>query len=1080
MKHRKPFSGSRAMLGLAVLVVATSLWTIPSAAAATAMAAAPAAAAPVACPPADNPVACENLQPGTPFADWYAPNAWGAIQGFTTAESVQPGETVQLKVQSPATYVVDVYRLGWYQGDGARLMPWSPATVFPANDAPSGTPAACLTKAATGLVDCGNWPTTLSITIPSTAVSGLYIAGLDQTDGNGYMPYPFVVRSDASHSAVVVQTSDETWQAYNTYGGRNLYDGNGPAPDGRAYEVSYNRPFNDGGDNGVFGSEYAMIAWLERNGYDVSYVSGLDVSTRPADVSNHKVFISDGHDEYWNQAQWDNVVAARRSGTSLGFFSANEVFWRTRLTPSIDAGAEANRTITCYKMTKLEFTPPDGVADPSGAWTGTWMDPAGASAGGYLPENQLTGSLFQVNAYQNSAITVPSAYAPMRLWRNTSVASTRAGQTAAFQAGTLGYEWDSDLSNAGRPSGEIDLSSTTLAVDQLRLDYGNTYGNGTATHNLVEYRDPTSRALVFGTGTVQWSWGLDTVHTDSSTSEDPAMQQATVNVLADMGVQPQTLQTNLVGATAATGTIGPETVVTAPAPGVTVPVLRPVTVSGTAAAVSGVVARTEVSVDGGATWNPTAGLTQWTYSWTPTKTGPAQIIVRSIDDNVDIGPAVTVNVTVGPQQCPCSVWPASAAPTKPDGGDASSVELGVKFRTTTPGSVTGVRFYKSVLNTGTHTGSLWSSSGQQLATGTFTGETASGWQTLSFANPVPVKAGTTYTVSYHAPVGHYSADAGYFTAQGAGLAPIQALKSGADGADGVYAYSASTSQPVNGYGDTNYWVDAVLDTSAVPTTPPTVLTISPGAGAASVTITAPVSASFSAPIDMSTVVFTVKDAGGTSIGGSIAYTSATNTVTFQPAGQLALSTVYTASVQASDLWGNAMTAPKTWTFTTSATAPTPTCPCSLWNSGPVPAIPDAGDANSVELGTRFTSSAAGNVTGVRFYKSAANTGTHTGTLWAAGGQQLATGTFTGEMRPAGRPSRSPRRSRSRRTPPMWSPTTLRSGTTPSTPATWPVRIRLIRSPRRRTPPEPGTGFTRTARHRCSRLEATTRRTTGST
>src|SRR5207248_4022568 len=141
-----------------------------------------------------------------------------------------------------------------------------------------GNPAACLTDSTTGLVDCGNWPTTVSVTIPADAVSGLYIAGLDQVDGNGYMPYPFVVRNDASHSAVVVQTSDQTWQAYNSYGGQNLYDGGGPAPDGRAYQVSYNRPFGAGGANGIFGSEYPMISWLERNGYDVSYLSGLDVT----------------------------------------------------------------------------------------------------------------------------------------------------------------------------------------------------------------------------------------------------------------------------------------------------------------------------------------------------------------------------------------------------------------------------------------------------------------------------------------------------------------------------------------------------------------------------------------------------------------------------------------------------------------------------------------------------------------------------------------------------------------------------------------------------------------------------------
>ena len=181
-------------------------------------------------------------------------------------------------------------------------------------------------------------PTTVQIQVPSTAVSGVYIVGLEQWDSTdaliGYMPVPIVVREPdnaAHHSDIVVQTSDQTWQAYNTFGGQDVYVGNGPAPDGRAYRVSYNRPLPDIGQNGVFGSEFALIYWLEENGYDVSYISGLDATADPASVSNHKVFISSGHDEYWNQAQWNNVMAARHAGQNQIFMSGNEVFWRTRL-----------------------------------------------------------------------------------------------------------------------------------------------------------------------------------------------------------------------------------------------------------------------------------------------------------------------------------------------------------------------------------------------------------------------------------------------------------------------------------------------------------------------------------------------------------------------------------------------------------------------------------------------------------------------------------------------------------------------------------------------------------------------------
>ena len=222
------------------------------------------------------------------------------------------------------------------------------------------------------------------------------------------------------------------------------------------------------GNNGVFGSEYAMIEWLERNGYDVSYLSGIDVATSPSLLLNHKVFVSSGHDEYWNQQQWNAVAAAKKAGVNLAFFAGNDVFWRTQLQPSIADGT-ANRTIDEYKMTKMEFNPPDGIADPSGQWTGTWMDPAGAGIGGNSDQNQLTGTQFTVNGYREDAITISYPYSQDRFWRNTKVAALTAGQSYTTQPGTLGYEWDSDVNNAVRPPGEIDLSSTSVAISDGTL-----------------------------------------------------------------------------------------------------------------------------------------------------------------------------------------------------------------------------------------------------------------------------------------------------------------------------------------------------------------------------------------------------------------------------------------------------------------------------------------------------------------------------------------------------------------------------------------------------------------------------------
>jgi hypothetical protein len=166
--------------------------------------------------------------------------------------------------------------------------------------------------------------------------------------------------------------------------------------------------------------------------------------------------------------------------------------------------------------------------------------------------------------------------------------------------------------------------------------------------------------------------------------------------------------------------------------------------------------------------------------------------------------------TPPPTGCPCSIWPASAVPGTPADSDTTAVEVGLKFRADVAGRVTAVRFYKGSGNGGTHVGHLWSATGTLLGTVTFTGETATGWQTATFATPVPVAAGTTYVVSYYAPTGRYAGDSGYFTT-GVDNGPLHALRDGVDGANGVYRYGAGGGFPTNTWGSANYWVDVVFN-----------------------------------------------------------------------------------------------------------------------------------------------------------------------------------------------------------------------------------------------------------------------------
>jgi hypothetical protein len=157
------------------------------------------------------------------------------------------------------------------------------------------------------------------------------------------------------------------------------------------------------------------------------------------------------------------------------------------------------------------------------------------------------------------------------------------------------------------------------------------------------------------------------------------------------------------------------------------------------------------------------------------------------------------------------LWNATATPAILTDPDTAAVQLGVKFQANVDGAITGLRFYKGPQNTGTHVGKLWTASGTELATATFTNETASGWQQVSFATPVPITANTTYVASYHAPNGRYSVDENYFT-QARTNGPLTALADGMDGGNGVYRYGAS-GFPTDTFNKSNYWVDVVFQPS---------------------------------------------------------------------------------------------------------------------------------------------------------------------------------------------------------------------------------------------------------------------------
>jgi len=498
-------------------------------------------------------------------------------------------------------------------------------------------------------------------------------------------------------------------------------------------------------------------------------------------------------------------------------------------------------------------------------------------------------------------------------------------------------------------------------------------------------------ALVFAAGTVQWSWGLEG-DPDGIESPDVDMQQATVNLFADMGVQPTTLIPNLVPATQTTDTTPASSVITSPASGASVVQNSTVVIMGTASDANGQVGGVEISTDGGATWHAATGRGNWSYQWTPLAVDTYNIRSRAVDDSANLetpGSGISINVT--PRSCPCSIWPANAVPTITDDPDTASSEAGVKFRADVDGKITGIRFFKTVGNSGTHTGSLWTANGIRLASATFVNESASGWQQVNFASPVSITADTTYVASFHSN-GHYAVDIDYFRYDQFANTPLRALKDGFDGPNGLYVYGSQTAFPNLTFKSANYWIDVVF-TQGSDVTPPTVISRTPGPGANGVSVNTAVQVTFSEPVQSSTIVFALKDPANNTVPATVTFPSG-STATLTPNAPLVASTQYTAFVSgAKDPAGNTMSAIN-WSFTTAGPA---NCPCSIWPSNATPAVIADPDTRASEAGVKFRSSVSGFITAIRFYKASTNTGTHIAHLWNnSNGALLATATFTNE------------------------------------------------------------------------------------
>lgn len=1011
----------------------------------------------------DNQIVVENARTDgrMPKSYWDVPHS-SLIEGFATDFSVDNGNRIDFKINVSDTpgsdYQVEIFRLGHYDGDGARMVAgWT-------NSAATVQPDATFNP-VTGTADAGNWAVTDSWNIPADAVSGVYLARVQRLDANGnpvngaVNQIPFVVRDDDRPADIVLQTSDTTWQAYNGWIGNNgqvganfygdssgtvdhpVIPGSGDFAQDRAYALSYNRPLVTRGIDGqqggpaagaqdyLFGADYAGIAWLEQNGYDVAYMSGVDTDRLGADyLKKYGAFISVGHDEYWSADQRYNVEEARDAGVNLLFWSGNEVYWKTRWETSTVDGQEY-RTLVCYKETWAHIDPAALPADyfnldPENIWTGTWRDdrflgnPLAGDATDRpalsgqpdlykTNENALTGQIFGPDGTGEfgGALDVPAEYAALRFWRDTSISATGGVDLAA---GILGYEWDTSPLDAYRPDGLVHLSETTIPWNGILVDDGNTVEPGIATHNLSVYR-ADSGALVFGAGTVFWTWALSNLHDGQpydAQIENADLQQFVVNLFADMGIQPGQTDAVLAGQglsrAAASSDVTPAVATLDTLPD-TLPVGSPVLLTGTTTdndgnplTDDGAVVLVEVSFDNGGTWSVAEGTTNWSYAWSPDALQSYQIRVRAIDDSLNLPTTASLATEVVQVTAPETVslfepW------VQFDGGAYSNprpLQLGTTFSVSTTGQITELHYYRAVsdaTDTDTRTGRLWRDDGTLLATTSFvSAPNESGWQTATLLTPVNVMTGQNYIVSYET-ANNYVSSLGFFNQSYSD--PFGYL-SATTPSSGVYAEAAGAVIPTSSYQSSNYWVDVTFDPGEISYVPPEFTSPAAVSIAENSVLVATLTAQTTEPVTYG--IQGGADASAFNIDPATGKLNFVFAPDFEVPSDSNTDNIFEVTVSASDSLSPPVTQNLQVTVTDVVDESGATV-SNLFAPTALPAATETGDATDYELGTRFTASKSGEVASLRYWRGvpdADDTDIRTLNLWDSTGALLASETVT--------------------------------------------------------------------------------------
>ena len=440
------------------------------------------------------PIVSENALPGTSkWSELRHKANHGEIEGYADRVSAQAGDTVNLMVNADLSHMFswNLFRIGWYGGTGGREI----ASGGPLPVAPQST---CPISSDTGLIRCA-WTPTFQFVVSDDLVSGLYLFKLVRDDDLSSW-IPLVIRDDR-HADLLFQSSVLTAQAYNNWHGESLYNNDNRSIVSLMHgaEVSFDRPYVEGvGAGEMIQYEMYMAQFLEHFGYDVTYTTNLDVAGQGLSlIRKSRAFLSVGHDEYWPKAERGALESARDLGTPLLFWGANTGYWQVRLADDPGTGVGPRDVIGWKEMWQQD---PDQGPEVTAQYRNPVIN---------RPENGLVGVMY--NSWMNVRAPLTVAHGSNWLFDGTGL---QTGDTIPF---LIGYEGDGRSDNGFEPAGlQVAAQIPVVSVD------------GTVeVASTVSYR-ATSGALVFATGSIEWSWGLGYPGV-----ADPRVERMTANVLKE-------------------------------------------------------------------------------------------------------------------------------------------------------------------------------------------------------------------------------------------------------------------------------------------------------------------------------------------------------------------------------------------------------------------------------------------------------------------------------------------------------------------------------------------------------------------